>query len=133
VAAAFPTSQTYVALSGSEFGGNQQQTFPTPLIEGLSSDHLTALVNTVSTGAPYMNATSIAEAKQYGYYSIVKLANSGTATALARVMLIVHWAIEREIRCGCSTSLAIDKACTGICRQYACVHNRTHTPRESPV
>lgn len=47
------------------------------------------MIGKVSTGAPYMNATSIAEAKMYGYYSIVKLANTGTASALERVMLIV--------------------------------------------
>ncbi|TNV81201.1 hypothetical protein FGO68_gene7320 [Halteria grandinella] len=89
IAAVFPATQTYVALSGWEFGPQQAQLFPTVLVDGVSSDHLTTLIGKVSIGAPYMNATSIAEAKMYGYYSIVKLANSGTATALERVMLIV--------------------------------------------
>ena len=77
-----------MALSGLDFGANEYQPFPS-LIDGLSYAHLTSLVNGISTAVPYMNATSILEAKQYGYYSIVMLANSGTASALSRVMLIV--------------------------------------------
>ena len=75
-------------MSGLDFGANEYQPFPA-LINGLSYAHLSSLITGISTAVPYMNATAVLKAKEYGFYSIVKLANSGTATALTRVMLIV--------------------------------------------
>lgn len=62
IATVFPTAQTYVALGGDEFGPDQLQPFPA-LKDGLSYDHLTSLITSVSTAVPFMNVTSVAEAK----------------------------------------------------------------------